>query len=542
MSRMGSVSRVRPEGVAASVLRALPDGVLVLSRELRVVFAGGGALGPAGWDPERLAGQLLPDVFPEPGAALIRRCRAAADGRASTFEYTDPGTGHTLRCYAAPRYEAERLVGAVLTVQEMTEAREAALSIAEERKLFRDAFSAASVGMGMTSLDGTFLRVNACLVKMTGYSEQGLLGLRLKELADPHGPPIDDEALARLAAVELDDYAHHGRYVRADGTTFMGALRLARVSDERQRPLFFVAHLADVTDRGVTEHALRQATERFTSAFENAPLGMALLTEEGRPFQVNRALTEITGYTSSECLAMSALDIVHPGDVTDALAKHAERLLAGELESFEGELRWFDAEGHVVWVSLYVSAVRGPDEHPDHFVVQVTDISGRKRMQDRMEYLANHDGLTGVLNRRRFEADLTQAIARARRYGEAAALLLIDLDRFKRVNDTLGHSVGDKLLKHVAGLLKERLRDTDVVGRLGGDEFAILLPHVNASQAREVACDIADAIRGRLMSHEGTPVECSASIGVSAVDADIRSSEDLLIAADLAMYRAKDDR
>jgi diguanylate cyclase (GGDEF)-like protein/PAS domain S-box-containing protein len=540
-SRGGIESATRvPRDDIAAVLTGLPDPVLVLNRELRIVRAAGGALGPPGWEPERLEGQPLAEVFADPSTTLIPRCRAAADGRASNFEFREPKGQRSFRCYAAPRYEADRLVGAVLTMQEIAEEREAARSVAEERKLFLEAFSAASIGMAMTALDGTFLRVNARLVQMTGHSEGALLGRRLTELTDPRGPGVDDEALARLAAKELDEYAHEGRYVRADGSTFTGALRVARVTDDRQRALFFVAHLADVTDRNATKDALRQLTERFASAFENAPLGMALLTKRGRPFQANRALAQITGYTRAELLAMSVTDIVHPDDVTDAVVKSCEQLLAGELEAFQGELRWFDASGHVVWVSLYVSTVRGPGHEPDQFVVQVTDISGRKRMQDRMEFLADHDDLTGLLNRRRFEAELSQNVARAQRYGETAALLLVDLDRFKHVNDTLGHSVGDRLLKHAAGLLKERLRETDVIGRLGGDEFAILLPHVSAQQAREVAEDLGDVIRSRPMTHESAPVECSASIGVSAFDDSVGSGEDLLIAADLAMYRAKD--
>jgi diguanylate cyclase (GGDEF)-like protein len=156
-----------------------------------------------------------------------------------------------------------------------------------------------------------------------------------------------------------------------------------------------------------------------------------------------------------------------------------------------------------------------------------------------MEHLADHDGLTGLLNRRRFEAELAQSLARVQRYGEEATLLLIDLDGFKHVNDAFGHAVGDKLLVHISSLLKERLRETDVVGRLGGDEFAILLPHVSPRHADEVAADLTAQIRSRPMTHRDERIACSASIGVAVLDESVASTEDLLVAADLGMYRAK---
>ncbi len=163
----------------------------------------------------------------------------------------------------------------------------------------------------------------------------------------------------------------------------------------------------------------------------------------------------------------------------------------------------------------------------------------RRRLEAHLVHLADHDPLTDLLSRRGFHAELWRQLAKAKRYGVRGSLLFLDLDDFKRVNDTLGHAAGDQVLGRVAALLRARLRDTDLLARLGGDEFAILLPHTSDGQARAVAEQVLAAIRGQTILVEGRPVAVSASIGIALFPEHGRSVEELLAGADASMYQAK---
>src|SRR5262249_36019941 len=158
----------------------------------------------------------------------------------------------------------------------------------------------------------------------------------------------------------------------------------------------------------------------------------------------------------------------------EAAADFRRAVLAGTEENPTSERRYLHAAGHVVWVSIHATTITGPDGR-QLILGQVQDITERRRFEDRLRHLADHDPLTGLLNRRSFEREVERPLAHCRRYGANGALIVLDLDHFKYVNDSYGHSAGDELIVAVADALRMRLRETDVVARLGGDEFAALL-------------------------------------------------------------------
>jgi diguanylate cyclase (GGDEF)-like protein/PAS domain S-box-containing protein len=284
--------------------------------------------------------------------------------------------------------------------------------------------------------------------------------------------------------------------------------------------------------------AVEHSQERFELVFQRAPIGTGLIDQEGRWVLVNQALCDITGYTSSELIGKRFQDITHPEDTNNDTARR-QQLLDGEIATFQTEKRYFNAAGEKMSALLSISLVRDQQEAPLHFIVQMQDISERKHLEEHLRHLADHDPLTGLRNRRLFEHDLKLQIGRCQRYDEQAALLVIDLDGFKQVNDRYGHKVGDDALKAVARTLTRRLRATDLVARLGGDEFAVLLPHMDLPGAQIVTEDLMRVIEACGVDAGDSVVHLAGSAGFALLDSSTLHDDQALIAADKAMYAVK---
>jgi len=289
-------------------------------------------------------------------------------------------------------------------------------------------------------------------------------------------------------------------------------------------------------ERRIAEMGLHEVQARFESAFTSAPIGMALVDLDGRCLQVNDALCRITGHTRDQLKATTFRAMTHPEDA-DRDADLARELLDGRIPSYQTEKRYRHAWGHYFWVLLTKSLVRDVRGKPLYVVSQVQDISERKAMTVRLEYLIDHDFLTGLYNRRRFEQELAREAGRVARYEAKGAVLMIDLDNFKDVNDAFGHKAGDDLLKGVAGALRHRIRQTDVLARVGGDEFAVLLPEADADEAQKVADSIIKTLGKQVAVLGEQSIHATASVGVALFDG--LSATAVLAFADQAMYEAK---
>jgi diguanylate cyclase (GGDEF)-like protein/PAS domain S-box-containing protein len=289
------------------------------------------------------------------------------------------------------------------------------------------------------------------------------------------------------------------------------------------------------------QHAavLQESEERFRSAFDYAAIGMALVSQEGRWLQVNHSLCGIVGYSEEELLTTDIQSVTHPEDLGDLLIQQS-RLIKGTLPGYQTEQRYMHKLGHEVWSQSSVSRVRDPETQSLRFIFQIQDITDRKRAEARLVHDAFHDGLTGLPNRALFIDHLKLAVARRRRKEYALfSVLFLDLDRFKVVNDSLGHLVGDQLLKAVASKLQTCLRPGDTIARLGGDEFTILLEDIKSDNE---AVYVAERIQRELAQPfelEGRTVFASASIGIAPSTTGYERPEDILRDADTAMYYAK---
>ncbi len=303
--------------------------------------------------------------------------------------------------------------------------------------------------------------------------------------------------------------------------------------------------LREISDRERLEQEHRTAElglyeirARFESAFNSAPIGMALVDLDGRWLQVNDAICRIIGLTRDELTETTLQAITHPDDASRDVELRQE-LLDGRIQSYQTEKRYRHAWGHYFWVLLTKSIVRDAQSRPLYVVTQVQDISERKEQAVRLEYLIDHDFLTGLYNRRRFEQELARHADRVARYETKGAVLVIDLDNFKDVNDAFGHKAGDDLLKGVAGALRHRVRQTDVLARVGGDEFAVLLPEADAGEARNVADSIIRTLGQQVAMLGERSIHVTASVGVAVFDG--RGAAAVLAFADQAMYEAKQE-
>ncbi len=285
--------------------------------------------------------------------------------------------------------------------------------------------------------------------------------------------------------------------------------------------------------------ALQESEERFRSAFDYAAIGMALVSPDGRWLQVNRSLCDILGYTEAELLGMSFQQITHPDELPSVEA-HVGQMLEGRLPTCQTEKRYFHKDGHVVWIYLSISRVGRGHQAGPRLIFQIQDITDRKLAEEQLLHDAFHDALTGLPNRALFTDRLKLALARHKRLGaEQFSVLFLDLDRFKVINDSLGHAIGDQLLVGIARRLESCLRPGDTVARLGGDEFTVLLEDV--SDTRE-AIAVAERIEKELsppFNLGGHEVYTTASIGIAPSTTGYERPDDILRDADTAMYRAK---
>ncbi len=296
---------------------------------------------------------------------------------------------------------------------------------------------------------------------------------------------------------------------------------------------------SDITTLKQQEAALQESEKRFHSTFASAPIGMAIVGLDGHFLQVNEALANILGYTVSQLQRKTFQQITFPDDLQLDVAKF-EQLRDGLIKDYQLEKRYFHKKGNVIWVSLSVSVVRDEADRALYFIAQIQDITERKYLMDRLANQARVDYLTNLSNRRYFMEQAEAELHRALRYETPLAMLMIDIDHFKHINDSYGHKTGDLVLQKLSEMLKHSLREVDVLGRIGGEEFAILLPESKLENAVEVAERLREQVENaKLIEDKGEPLRFTVSIGVALLDGKNKTLDSLFSSADEALYKAK---
>jgi diguanylate cyclase (GGDEF)-like protein/PAS domain S-box-containing protein len=375
--------------------------------------------------------------------------------------------------------------------------------------------------------------------RIYGYEPQEFVPSfeKLMEVVHP-----DDKDLVRQnldgALYEGEPYDFEHRIVRPNGEERVVHRQAQVYSDEGGQPRRMVGTVHDITEQKRAEEALKESEGRFRSAFEDAPIGVALVGLDRRHLRANRAFCEMLGYSEEELLEIQHPDIVHPDD-RDESTERLRQALEGGPESYTFERRYVHTDGHAVWNLSSVSLVRDSRGEPSHLVCLHQDITERKELEDRLEHQAFHDSLTDLPNRALFLNRLGHALAQTSREDGPVAVLLLDLNHFKMVNDSLGHDAGNTVLVEVAKRMRKSVRPGDTVGRIFGDEFAVLLEAPSGTdKARWVAGRIQERL-GEPFEVRGQQVLVSPSIGIALGYSVQDSPEEVLRRADLAMYKAK---
>ena len=288
-----------------------------------------------------------------------------------------------------------------------------------------------------------------------------------------------------------------------------------------------------------SHEALQESEARFRSSFNYATIGMALVSSEGKWMQVNETLQQILGLTKDELLSMYYQEVLDNKDLPE-VTKKTQNLLDNKIPAFQTEVRFLTKDKKEVWGDLGVSTTRDLQGNLRHFIFQIQDITLRKKAEEKLRYDARHDILTGLPNRQALLTNLKEALANSsNKEDEILATLFLDLDGFKTVNDSLGHNVGDDLLKIVSKRLLKCVREHDTVARIGGDEFTILLEKTQGiSQITSIAERIKESISKPIIL-SGQEVFVNVSIGIATSELRYTNPNDMLRDADVAMYQAK---
>ncbi len=383
-----------------------------------------------------------------------------------------------------------------------------------------------------------FIDANETALATLGYSYDELLQLGPQDLKPDDGELEKilrrfDDIIQSKNKTGMIETVHQ----RKDGSRLPVEVYLRAVQSEGRQLL--VAVVRDITARLAAEAVLRESEERFRVAFNQAAVGLAHVAPEGRWLMVNNKLCEIVGYSKKELLSMAYQDITHPEDLVADWAL-GRRMIAGELDEKTREKRYRHKNGYYIWVNLTSSMVRDADGNPKYYSTVVEDISRRKQIEEELLHLANHDALTSLPNRSLLLDRLAQALVFANRSSSQVAVMLIDLDRFKNINDSLGHDVGDKIIMEIGRRLSASVRVGDTIARLGGDEFVLITPDVVREDAVAIMAQQVLEALSRPMTIQGHEFYPTGSIGISMFPKDGADAQALLKNADTAMYRAKD--
>ncbi len=421
---------------------------------------------------------------------------------------------------------------------ELERQRQAMDSLRDSERWSRTLTEQLPVGVFLTNAQGECRYVNDRWRQLAGLTTQQVFDLGWTCALHPEDQESVLRAWRQAVATGSELVVEH-RFRTPSGQETWLTTRATPLRDRAGGITGYLGAHTDIAELKRVEETLRASEARFRGYFELPLIGIALTGPDRRWLEVNDRLCEMLGYPRSQLLQMSWAELTHPEDLATEVAQF-ERVLSRRIDGYSIEKRFVRQDGEVLHVSVSSRCLRRANSAVNYFVTVVQDITERKQTEERIQHLAQYDTLTGLPNRALLIDRLQQEVLRAGRTHHLVGILTIDLDLFKRINDTLGHMVGDQLLREVAARLQRCVREGDTVSRQGGDEFAVLLPDLaSGDEASVTAQRILGAVAEpyRLDDNE---LHASCSVGISLYPRDGRSFDVLLRNSDIALYRAKD--
>lgn len=528
-----------------AVLESMPQGISVFDENLRLRVWNEGFLDILNLPAESVFDGVsfadlirIPALRGEYGSGdpeehVERIHNLALQFRAHRFERPRPD-GRTHLVQGEPLYMDGQLAGFITTYTDITERKQAEEKLQNQHDLLETVIESIPSAVSFFNQDKVLELYNQEFLRLLDLPPdlmaQSPLNMekffRFKAARGEYGSgDIESQVQAFLAQVDARR-AHHFERTRPNG----------KILDIRGTPLAnggFVTTYTDVTERRASEERDHLAQK----VFDNTPTGILVTDETQRIISANQATLRMSGYASCEIIGQTIFTLFEFESGTD-LAHLQEEI--NQQGTWHGELEISCKNGELISVGIRATRVQDlGGEHTHHFIWILVDITERKQAEERMRHIAQSDSLTGLPNRLALQIRLTQALLEARRHAWQLAIMFIDLDRFKIINDTLGHPVGDELLREVSCRLSQMVRETDFVARLGGDEFVILLPAISSpADAAIVANKIIGALSAPILA-DGHELHTSPSIGISIFPDDGSDGDTILKNADTAMYHAK---
>ena len=422
------------------------------------------------------------------------------------------------------------------TLEDIDEAHETADKLAAAEEQFRLAMDSSAIGMCLVSGDGSFLRVNPTLCHMLGRDDAELRACTWQELTHSEDLETDLALVQDVLEGRRDHYQLLKRYVAADGHIIWCDLSVAAVRNADGSVRYFVSQIVNVSERVNAQQALAEREELLRVVLDRSPDATVRFDRDLRVEFVNRTMVELSGLTAEQWLGRTFTEVGYLTENAANWSLHGQRVLeTGEAAVFEYATE--SADGHR-WSEASLAPEFAPDGSVAHVVMTSRDISARRLAEQELRALATHDPLTGLANRAALGDEIDRALRASRRTGLSTAVLMIDLDRFKNVNDSLGHGAGDELLQAAARRLDSTVRGGDLVARAGGDEFVIVMRGLDdPADAVRTAWRIVGDFRAPFPVHGGD-LFATASVGVS-IAGQTSTAHDLMREADTAMYVAK---
>jgi diguanylate cyclase (GGDEF)-like protein/PAS domain S-box-containing protein len=526
----------------SAALMQSEEAVALTNAEARYIYANPAFCKLFGYELDELIGNHISLLMPpgENSGSNVQQTTAAAREQGAFHgevrRRAKDGSIIPILLKVSPfRDEQGKLTGYIATMTDLTEIKRMEDALRESEKHFREIIEHAPLGMTTVTLDGRFIQVNQAFCDIVGYQKDELKNLSFGAITHPDDINISLENIQKLIAGEIDSYRIEKRYFHKDGHIVWAQVDTSIQRIPAEGPEFLICQIKDFTEQMRAEELLLKQKQFSDDIINSLPGIFYMLNQQGQFIRVNPQLMEVSGYSKDELGRMTALDLFDGEDKKRIAQKMQEGFEKGNA-MVEAELIIKSGQK----IPYYFTGRRTSIDGQLYLVGLGTDITEKKQAEEHIQRLAHFDQLTGLPNRTLLNDHFKYALSLAQRSGETFAVMFLDLDHFKDINDTLGHSIGDRLLMEVAKRLKDALREADTLSRQGGDDFILILPGINSDGAALVAANLIEVV-SRPCFIEQHELITTPSIGIAIYPHDGENMELLSKSADAAMYRAKNE-